>query len=173
GMVVVGIRRTYRKMKRAMNDAWWQRCLALAVPPGAPDPRRVVHAVLIPTYTEPYQILHETVRAIADSDYPSENKVVAIITRESDRRGWENVRRLQDEFGPRLRAFFHIKDPLLPGIVVGKSAAMAYGGPVLRRELERVGLDPGTGILTELDSGFTVHPPYFPPYTSRYLTVPN
>ena len=173
GTVVVGIRRTYRKMKRAMNEDWWQRCLALTVSSGVPDPRRIIHAVLIPTYTEPYQILHETVRAIADADYPSENKVVAIITRESDRRGWENVRRLQEEFSPRLRAFFHIKDPLLPGIVVGKSAAMAYGGPVLRRELDRMGLDPVRVILTDLDSDFRVHPQYFANVTYQYVTDPS
>src|SRR5205823_1778931 len=81
--------------------------------------------------------------------YPAENKVVAIVTRESDRLGWENVHRLQQEFGHRLRAFVHIKDPLLPGIVVGKSAAMAYGGPVLRHELEAMGLDQKDVIVTD------------------------
>ncbi len=102
GTVVFGIRRTYRQMKREMQEDWWQRCLALAVGPGSLDPRGVVHAVLIPTYTEPYEILRETVRAIADADYPAENKVVAIITRETDRPGWENVRRLQEEFGRQI-----------------------------------------------------------------------
>jgi len=140
--VVVGISSTYRKMKKAMREDWWQRCLTLAVSETTLDPKRIVHAVLIPTYTEPYPILRETVRAIAEADYPTENKVVAIITRENDRPGWENVHLLQQEFGGRLRAFLHIKDPLLPGIVLGKSAAMAYGGPVLRRELEAMGLDP-------------------------------
>src|SRR5207244_5525717 len=169
--VVVGIRSTYRKMKAAMLQDWWQRCLALAVSPATPDPRRIVHAVLIPTYTEPYAILRETVRAIADADYPTENEVVAIITRETDRPGWENVRRLQEEFGSRVRAFFHIKDPLLPGIVVGKSAAMAYGGPVLRRELEAMGLDPREVIITDLDSDFRVHRQYFAYVTSPLLTT--
>src|SRR5438128_4430300 len=151
GTVVLGIRRTYRQMKRAILEDWWQRCLSLVVSPDIPDPRRIVHAVLIPTYTKPYAILHETVRAIADAEYPAENKVVAIITRESDRPGWENVHRLQQEFGGRLRAFLHIKDPLLPGIVVGKSAAMASGWPVLRRELDAMGLNPKDVIITDLD----------------------
>ncbi|HYS30597.1 MAG TPA: glycosyltransferase family 2 protein [Candidatus Limnocylindria bacterium] len=173
GTVVFGIRRTYRQMKREMQEDWWQRCLALAVGPGSLDPRRVVHAVLIPTYTEPYEILRETVRAIADADYPAENKVVAIITRETDRPGWENVRRLQEEFGGRLRAFFHIKDPLLPGIVVGKSAAMAYGGPVLRRELDAMGLDPRVVIVTDLDSDFRVHRRYFAYVTHHYAQDPK
>ena len=170
GTVVVGIRSTYRTMKRTAAEDWWQRCLTLGVGPGLGDPRRIVHAVLIPTYTEPYAILRETVRAIADADYPTENKVVAIITRETDRPGWENVRRLQAEFGSRVRAFFHIKDPLLPGIVVGKSAAMAYGGPVLRRELEAMGLDPREVIITDLDSDFRVHHQYFAYVTYHYVT---
>jgi cellulose synthase/poly-beta-1,6-N-acetylglucosamine synthase-like glycosyltransferase len=173
GTVVIGIRSTYRQMKRAMLQDWWQRCLTVAVSPATVDPRRIVHAVLIPTYTEPYAILRETVRAIADAEYPAENKVVAIITRESDRPGWENVSRLQEEFGDRLRAFVHIKDPLLPGIVVGKSAAMAYGGPVLRHELEAMGLDPKEVIVTDLDSDFRVHRQFFAYVSYHYAMDPK
>jgi cellulose synthase/poly-beta-1,6-N-acetylglucosamine synthase-like glycosyltransferase len=172
-VVVLGIRSTYLRMKTARNTQWWEQCLAVERMPGIPDPQRIVHAVLIPTYTEPYAILRESVRAIAEADYPTANKVVAIITRESDRPGWENVRRLKEEFGPRLRAFFHIKDPLLPGIVVGKSAAMAYGGPVLRRELENLGLDQKDVIVTDLDSDFRVHPQYFAYLTYHFVTDPQ
>jgi cellulose synthase/poly-beta-1,6-N-acetylglucosamine synthase-like glycosyltransferase len=173
-IVVVGIRSTFGRMRTAMRTDWWQRCQALPdEQPGVLNPRTIVHAVLIPTYTEPYPILRETVRAIAESDYPAENKVVAIITRETDRAGWENVRRLQDEFGSQLRAFFHIKDPLLPGIVVGKSAAMAYGGPVLRRELEGLGLSAQDVIITDLDSDFRVHRQYFAYVTYHYVTDPR
>ena len=172
-VVVVGIRSTYGKMQRAMATDWWQQCQSLQPPDGAPEPEKIVHAVLIPTYTEPYAILRETVRAIAEARYPKENKVVAIITRETDRPGWENVRRLQEEFGAQLRALIHIKDPLLPGIVVGKSAAMAYGGPVYRRELDAMGFDPGQVIITDLDSDFRVHPQYFAYVTHHYVTDPR
>ena len=172
-VVVRGVWATFGRMKVERAENWWARCEALKPQPGMPDPLQIVHAVLIPTYTEPYPILRETVRAIAEAEYPKENKVVAIITRESDRLGWENVRRLQEEFGPRLRAFFHIKDPLLPGIVIGKSAAMAYGGPVLRRELDAMGLDPKEVIITDLDSDFRVHPQYFAYITHHYVTDPR
>ena len=168
-LVVAGILRTYRKLRMTLRVDWWQRCLDLSPDPNRPNPSQVVHAVLIPTYTEPYEILRATVRAIVESDYPADNKVIAIITRETDRPGWDNVRRLQEEFGPRLRGFFHIKDPLLPGIVPGKSAAMAYGGPVLKRELERIDLDPRHVVVTDLDSDFRVHPQYFAYITYRYV----
>jgi cellulose synthase/poly-beta-1,6-N-acetylglucosamine synthase-like glycosyltransferase len=172
-VVVLGIRSTYRRMRTAMTIDWWQRCLEFEAAAGAPDPRDIVHAVLIPTYTEPYPILRETVRAIAEAEYPKENKVVAIITRETDRPGWENVRRLQEEFGSQLRAFFHIKDPLLPGIVVGKSAAMAYGGPVYRRQLEAMGLSSRAVIITDLDSDFRLHRQYFAYVTYHYVSDPK
>jgi cellulose synthase/poly-beta-1,6-N-acetylglucosamine synthase-like glycosyltransferase len=171
--VVLTIRKTYLRMRKDMAVDWWQRCEAIAHERGRPDPRRIVHAVLIPTYTEPYGVLRETVRAVVEARYPKENKVVAIITRESDRAGWENVRRLQEEFGSSLRSFLHIKDPLLPGIVVGKSAAMAYAGPVLKRECDAMGLDPAETIVTDLDSDFRVHPQYFSYVTYHFVLAPN
>ncbi len=173
GIVVVGIYRTYRRMCEAVAIDWWQRCLDLRPQPGQPDPQSIVHAALIPTYTEPYEILRETVGALADAAYPVERKIVAIITRETDRAGWENVRRLKQEFGPRFAAFFHIKDPVLPGIVVGKSAAMAYGGPVLKRELDAMGLDPKQVIVTDLDSDFRVHRQYFAYVTYHFVQEPD
>ena len=172
-LVVLSVRSTYHKMKAAGQVDWWRRCRELEPVEGRPDPTSVTHAVLIPTYTEPYPILRETVRAIAQADYPAERKVVAIITRERDRQGWENVDKLRQEFGPSLRAFFHIKDPLLPGIVVGKSAAMAYGGPVLRRELDALGLEPESVIVTDLDADFRVHPQYFAYVSYHYALEPQ
>lgn len=172
-LVVAGILRTYRKLRQTRAVDWWRRCLDLPIDPTRPAPQQIVHAVLIPTYTEPYEILRATVRAVVEARYPAENKVVAIITRETDRPGWDHVRRLQQEFGSQLAAFFHIKDPLLPGVVLGKSAAMAYGGPVLKRELDRMGLDPRLVVVTDLDSDFRVHPQYFAYITYQYLLDPE
>jgi hypothetical protein len=93
-----------------------------------PNPRRLWHVALIPTYTEPFEKLYETVAALARADYPRELKMVAIITRVSDTGGRENVARLRELFEGDFLHFFHILDPLEPGIVVGKSSAMAYGG---------------------------------------------
>ena len=70
--------------------------------------------------------------------------------------------------------FLHIKDPLLPGIVVGKSAAMAYGGPVLKAACDELGLDPTRTLVTDLDSDFRVHPQYFAYITLQFcMAVPD
>jgi len=152
--------RGIRLLEAAQAVDWAERLRLLQVESPAVAPDEVIHAVLIPTYTERYETLHATVSALAAADYPSDRKICAIITRETDLQGCRNVERLQEKFVGSFRAFWHIKDPLLPGIVVGKSAAMAYGGPVLRRACDSLGLDPARVIVTDLDSDYRVHPQY-------------
>jgi hypothetical protein len=138
-----------------------------------PDPDRLWHVALVPTYTEPYEKLHETIKALADADWPRERKMVAIITRETDHAGRENVARLREAFGEQFLHFFHILDPLEPGIVIGKSSAMAYGGRWLHRELSRLGFDPRDVLVTDLDSDYRVHPRYFGYLSWTFLTDPD
>ncbi len=163
--------RGIRKLEATQAIDWGERLNNLEPRPEAPAPSELLHAVLIPTYTERYETLRATVSALAEAHYPPELKVVAIITRETDLDGCQNLARLQEEFGDRFRAFWHIKDPLLPGIVVGKSAAMSYAGPVLERALLALGLDPKKVIVTDLDSDYRVHPEYFSYISYEYCVA--
>ncbi len=135
-----------------------------------PNPDRLWHVALVPTHTEPYEKLHETVRALAEADWPTERLMVAIITRVTDEVGRDNVARLRAEFEDRFLHFFHILDPLEPGIVVGKSSAMAFGGRWLYRELGRLGFDPREVMVTDLDSDYRVHRGYFGYLSWTFLT---
>jgi cellulose synthase/poly-beta-1,6-N-acetylglucosamine synthase-like glycosyltransferase len=167
-VTVRGVRQTLKALTATEAIDWWQRCeeFEAALPEGAPAPSEVVHCALIPTYTESYDVLRATVAALAAQNYPEHLRVCAIITRETDTGGIENVDRLREEFAESFRLFLHIRDPLLPGIVVGKSAAMAYGGPVLKAACDELGLDPARTMVTDLDSDFRLHPQYF-----AYLTL--
>ena len=158
-----------RELRRLLDE---QRNLERLVALGdaIPDPRELWHVALIPTYTEPYEKLYQTVKALAESDYPRDMRMVAIITRETDLQGRENVARLREIFGGQFRHFFHILDPLEPGVVVGKSSAMAYGGRWLYRELVSLGFDPRKVVVTDLDSDYRVHRQYFGYLTYKYLT---
>jgi hypothetical protein len=170
-VTVYWVWRTLGELRRVQKIDWWAECQNLDRPPLRPGAEEITHCALIPTYTERYAVLRATVQALADQNYPESLKVCAIITRVTDTRGIENVTRLRREFGPRFRAFIHIKDPLLPGIVVGKSAAMSYGGPVLRHHCDQLGLDPARTLVTDLDSDFRLHPQYFAYITWNFLQV--
>ena len=167
-ITVICVRRTLGALQANAQVDWWQRCqeFEASLPEGSPAPSEVVQCALIPTYTESYAVLRATVAALAAQNYPEHLRVCAIITRETDAGGIENVSRLRDEFADKFLAFLHIRDPLLPGIVVGKSAAMAYGGPVLKAACDELGLDPKRTLVTDLDSDFRLHPQYF-----AYITL--
>ncbi len=160
-LVIGGVLYTFRRMRRDMAVDWLARCRELAAAPDCPDPLDLHHLSIIPTYTEPYHVLEATVRAIVDANYPADKKLVAIITRETDKPGWENVARLKAQFGGQLGGFYHVKDPLEPGIVIGKSAAMNFGGRWMVSELRAAGLDLTKVLCTDLDSDYRVHPQYF------------
>ena len=145
---------------------------ALPTPP--PDWHEYVHLALIPTYTERLETLRHTVHALAAAEWPIERKICAIITRETDTEGIANVATLRQEFGGDFADFIHILDPLEPGIVVGKSSAMAWGGRYLYRLLVRErGMDPTRILVTDLDADYRVHPQYFTYLTWTHLTDAN
>jgi hypothetical protein len=84
------------------------------------------------------------------------------------------VSALRAEFGHAFAEFIHILDPLEPGIVVGKSSAMAWGGRYLYRLLVRErGMDPRRIMITDLDADYRVHPQYFAYLSWVHLTDPN
>ena len=158
--VVTGVYGTMLRMRRDMATDWLALCQADR-DKGEIDPLQYIHLSVIPTYTEPYHVLERTVQAIVDSNYPPELMMVGIITRETDKPGWENVARLKEKFGAKLAGFYHIKDPLEPGIVIGKSAAMNWGGRWMVRVLTEEGYDLRNILITDLDSDYRVHPQYF------------
>ena len=158
--VITGVLSTYRKMRRDMATDWLARCRA-DEGNGDVHPLSYFHLSLIPTYKEPYHVLEKTLQAIVDAAYPADKKLVGIITRETDELGFENVARLKAKFGDQLRGFYHVKDPLEPDIVIGKSAAMNWGGRWMVRVLTDEGYDLNKVLITDLDSDYRVHPQYF------------
>ena len=158
--VVTGVYQTFSRMRRDMARDWLALCLEDRAS-GLRDPLQFIHLSIIPTYTEPYHVLERTVRAIVESNYPPELKMIAIITRDTDKAGWENVARLKANFGDKVLGFYHVKDAVEPGVVVGKSAAMNWGGRWMVTVLKDEGYDLGRILVTDLDSDYRVHPQYF------------
>ena len=163
-----------RHERRALQDELRAIEAASAVGEPLPDWREYVHLALIPTYTESLEKLRATVGALADAEWPRERKICAIITRETDHDGRRHVAALREEFGEAFAQFIHILDPLEPGIVVGKSSAMAWGGRYLYRMLVRKqGMDPRRILVTDLDADYRVHRQYFTYLAWKHVTDPN
>ena len=158
--VVTGIFNTMTRMRRDMARDWLALCRQDQAS-GEHDPLQYIHLTIIPTYTEPYHVLERTVQAIVDANYPPDLKMIAIITRDTDKPGWKNVATLKEKFGDQVRGFYHIKDAVEPGVVVGKSAAMNWGGRWMVTVLTDEGYDLDKILVTDLDSDYRVHLQYF------------
>ena len=167
------VRRTMGALQANDRIDWWQRCeeFEASLPEGAPAPSEIVQCALIPTYTESYEVLRATVAALAAQNYPEQLRVCAIITRETDAGGIENVRppaRGVRRQVPRRSCTSAIR--CCRASWSGKSAAMAYGGPVLKAACDELGLDPTRTLVTDLDSDFRLHPQYFAYITLQFCT---
>ncbi len=172
GFAAVGAQRVDERRQIEAELSSMDRLAGLDEPP--PAPAQYVHLALIPTYTESLETLRQTLQALADARWPRERKICAIITRETDEAGIEHVRALQEEFSDAFAELIHILDPLEPGIVVGKSSAMAWGGRYLYRLLVRErGMDPRRILVTDLDADYRVHPQYFAYLTWMHVTDAN
>jgi hypothetical protein len=171
GAVIVA----YRRIRRVLAADWTARVTELDdLPSALPSADELIQLALIPTYTESLDKLRATVRALDEAHWPRDRKIVAIITRETDEGGIANVKALQAEFADRFAEIIHILDPLEPGIVVGKSSAMAWGGRFLYRLLvQERGMDPRRILVTDLDADFRVHPQYFTYLAWTHLTDAN
>ncbi len=144
------------------------------VDPEPPPAADFVHVALIPTDTEPLHTLRQTIRALAEAEWPAARKVCAIVTRQADEGGKANVDTLRTEFSRAFAEFLHLQVPGDPGIAVGKRSAMAFGGRRLYRTLVRGrGMDPRRVLVTELDPDYRVHPQYFGYLTWVHLTTPE
>src|SRR5712692_8125590 len=64
--VVTGVGSTLSKMLRLMRIDLLARCYADQAK-GLHDPLQYIHLYVIPTYTEPYHVLEQTVQAIVDA----------------------------------------------------------------------------------------------------------
>src|SRR5215472_11962845 len=80
------VRKTMMRLESTAAIDWWKRCreLEVSLPADAPRPSQIVHCALIPTYTERYEVLRATVQALADQNFPDQQRICAIITRASD-----------------------------------------------------------------------------------------
>src|SRR6266550_2490822 len=65
--VVTGVYNTLSQMRRDMRKDWLALCHQDQVE-GLRDPLQYIHLCVIPTYTEPYHVLEQTVQAIVDSN---------------------------------------------------------------------------------------------------------
>ncbi len=166
--------------KTRPRDAWYRRhgenlrLMTASVDP-YPKPSEVFNAVIIATYNEAYEILHDTIETIKKTTY--DNKHLIVVLAYEERGGpatAENAKKLKKEFGSTFFAFEIVQHPKnIPNEVVGKGGNITYAGKYLQGWLDKNKIQYKDVIVTTLDSDNRPHATYFDYVTYEYIVHDN
>jgi hypothetical protein len=129
----------------------------------------VIHAVIVATWNEAYEVLKPTLENVANSLY-DKKKMIVILAYE-DRGGPEveaQAIRIMNEYKDVFLVSKAVKHVDQPGEVVGKGGNITASGRELQKIVEKMGLDPANVLVTTLDADNRPHPSYFAGLTYVY-----
>lgn len=169
------LRTSFREMRRRLGKNWLHE-FARLTPDMQNDPsvswRDIYHLVILPTSTEPYEILRESVRSLASANYPNDRLLVVLAIEEGVAGAGVLAERIKQELGSHFADFLITVHPRnLPGEIPGKGSNESWGA----REAKKMIIDPkgipyGRIIVSALDADTQVFTDYFGVVTYSFLT---
>lgn len=137
--------------------------------------RSLLHVVVLPTYTEPLEVLDRTISSLAASSYPTERIMVVLAGEQRDEAQFQEyastlVQRYQ-------RAFFDILVTLhpagLPGELEAKGSNAHWAGMALEQYCHERRIAPEDVIVSYFDCDTCVSSNYFAALTVTFLAHPK
>lgn len=153
-----------------------ENLLAIASNPKKyPKPDEIINAVIITAYTEPFDVIEPTIKALTKVTYDKKNLLIFFAYEE---RGGESieatVKKLKSLYGDQFMDFVLSKHPKdLPNEVVGKGGNITYAGHRLKEYCDRNKIAYDKVIVTTLDCDNRPHPKYFDAVAYEYIVNEN
>ena len=182
------LRATFRKMRQNMKIDWLERLEQMAdgrwqmaddkkghTPYAIRHWRDIYHLVILPMANEPYQVVRESLAALARVNYPKE-KLIVVLSREA--RVPESAavaERIRAEFGGQFFRFSVTVHPDgLAGEIPGKGSNETWAAKAAKREIiDPLGIPYSDIIVSVFDADTQVGPEYFGVLTYAFLTNPH
>ncbi|MCX6740079.1 MAG: glycosyltransferase family 2 protein [Candidatus Parcubacteria bacterium] len=140
-----------------------------------PNWQEYFHLFILPTYSEPYEVLETSLKGILECGYPSEKVIVAIT--------WEERKKdVYDEVEPKIRKnfegkFFKLLTTVHPdgmeGEIKAKAANANWVGWKCKELIDQLGIPYEKVIVSYFDCDTYVHKKYLDYLTYLYITHPN
>lgn len=159
----------FRRLKHHLAIDWMERLTTLKYDD-------VVHVVLLPFYKEPYEVVVESVRALAASRFPA--KQIALVLAAEERAGSEAeavALRIKEEFqNTFLDVVVTVHPQDVPGEVAGKGSNIAYAAPeAVKQIVDARSIPHGKVLISAFDIDTVIYPDYFACLTWHFLTALN
>ena len=122
----------------------------------------IVHAVIVATWNEAYEILKPTMENVRNSRYDKKKMIVLLAY---EQRGGEAVEKqakaLMQEYEGIFLVSKAVKHIDQPGEVIGKGGNITAAGRELEKIVNKMGIDPKNVLVTTLDADNRPHESYF------------
>lgn len=153
-----------------------ENLLAIATNPKKyPKPDEIINAVIITAYTEPFDVIEPTIKALTKVTYDKKNLLIFFAYEERGGEAIEaTVKKLKSLYGDQFMDFVLSKHPKdLPNEVVGKGGNITYAGHRLKEYCDRNKIVYDKVIVTTLDCDNRPHPKYFDAVAYEYIVNEN
>jgi len=165
--LTIHLRHNFNRLRHHMELDWQERLKNVHT-------EGVVHIVIFPFYREPYEVLKESMQALADSRF--DKKQIAVVLAAEERAGSEardTAMRLEEEFKHTfLDVITTIHPDALPDEIPGKGANIAYAArEATRRIADMRSLPYDKVLVSAFDADTAVYPDYFSCLTWYFLTT--
>ncbi len=163
----VHLRHNFRRLRHNLKANWQERLQNV-------KHDDITHLVIFPFYTEGYEIVEPSVRAIAESNYNTKSIAVVLAAEEKGGAAAQEVAaRIVKEFeGKFLQILVTTHPANVPGEMIGKGSNIAYAAEEARKHiLDAHNLPYEKVIVSAFDVDTVVYPDYFACLTWYFLTT--
>jgi len=139
------------------------------------DWREIVHVVMLPTASEPAEVIEPAIAAIADSNFPNHQFIILLATeeREPQEQRLEKVNYLKNKFQGVFRDFIVTTHIVKDDEMKAKGSNATFAANFLAKYLEERKIDFKKVIFSNFDCDSVAHKQYFAALTYKYIIDPK
>jgi cellulose synthase/poly-beta-1,6-N-acetylglucosamine synthase-like glycosyltransferase len=139
------------------------------------DWRTVYHAVILPTYDEPIEVLDKSIESLKKSFYPGKKIIVVLALEERAGKEREEIAaELERKYGDDFYKFLITVHPDgIVGELKAKGANATWAGRKLQKYIDKQDIDYEDVVVSTFDCDTRPSPQYFGSLTYKYVTNPN
>lgn len=167
--LIIHLLSSWKKYRRTMQTDW------STVLPKLPHADEIYHLIFLPTFREPYEVIHKSLESLTKVKYPLDKFIVVLAGEERDQENFTNISaKIKQTFGHK---FGHFLITLHPGNIIGeiagKGANIHWAGHRAQELIDKLGIPYENIIVSTFDVDSCAHQNYFAYLTYIYLTTPD
>lgn len=169
------LKKEIRRQKGYLNEVEKVEKIFNARNEKIPDWRQIIHVVMLPTATEPAEVIEPAIQAVADSNFPNQQFIILLATeeRENEERRMEKVNYLKNKFKGVFRDFIVTTHIVEGEEMKAKGSNATFAAKYLVKYLEEKNIDFEKVIFSNFDCDSVAHREYFAALTYEYITDPK